>query len=475
VLNAESLEGVANANVTGDFSDTIKLPSADTGLAVNFGAEYRHEETETHPDSVFQAGNLTGQGGPTVPIAGQFYVRELFAEARMPLIEGKTGVQQLSVEAGYRWSDYSTDVDTNTYKFGLNYAPVDSVRFRGSFQHAVRAPNVGELFATQSIGLDGSTDPCEGVIAQGETPQASQAACALTGVTAAQYGHITTNIAHQYNGLFGGNPDLDPESSDTTSFGIVFQPTFVSNLVVALDYFDITIDDTIGTVGADVAMGNCLDTGDPLFCDLIHRDSRGSLWISQTGFITDTTLNTGSLGTKGVDLQASYAFDIGKMGRLGFNIIGTEVMDFTTEPLPGLGEYDCAGLYGLVCGTPIPEWRHSFRTTWNAPWHGIDVSAAWRYFDPVDIDTTSDNPQLSGDVFPADAKLGSRSYIDLNASVTFADKYTLRLGANNLFDKDPPLAGAGGGCGPVFCNGNTYAQVYDTLGRQWFATLTMTF
>ena len=103
------------------------------------------------------------------------------------------------------------------------------------------------------------------------------------------------------------------------------------------------------------------------------------------------------------------------------------------------------------------------------------MSAAWRYFDPVDIDTTSDNPQLSGDVFPADAKLGSRSYIDLNASVTFADKYTLRLGANNLFDKDPPLAGAGGGCGPVFCNGNTYAQVYDTLGRQWFATLTMTF
>jgi outer membrane receptor protein involved in Fe transport len=475
VENAEAIEGVANANVTGDFSDKIQLPSANSGLAVNFGAEYRHEETLTRPDSVFQAGSLTGQGGATPPVHGQFYVRELFAEARMPFIQGKKGFQDLSAEAGYRYSDYSTDVNTDTYKFGLNYSPVDSVRFRGSFQHAVRAPNIGELFSVNNVALDGSTDPCAGIAAHGDVIEATQAQCALMGVSAAQYGKITPNSAAQYNGLTGGNQGLDPESSDTTSFGIVFQPTFVSGLVVALDYFDISIDDTIGLIGADVIINNCVSSGDPFFCNLVHRDSHGSLWLSPAGYVTDTTLNTGSLSTKGVDVQASSAFDIGKMGRLGFNLIGTDVDEFNTEALPGLGSYDCAGLYGVVCGTPTPKWRHSFRTTWNAPWHGIDVSANWRYFDSVDLDATSDNPQLAGDVPATDASLGSRSYIDLTASVTFADKYTVRVGANNLFDKDPPLTGTPGGCGPVFCNGNTYAQVYDTLGRQWFATLTMTF
>ena len=81
----------------------------------------------------------------------------------MPLIEGKTGAQTLSVEAGYRYSDYSTGFNTDTYKAGLDWAPIEALRFRGSFQHAVRAPNVGELFSTQSVALDGSEDPCAGI------------------------------------------------------------------------------------------------------------------------------------------------------------------------------------------------------------------------------------------------------------------------------------------------------------------------
>jgi iron complex outermembrane recepter protein len=476
ILRGDNQERVVNANVTGDFSDKIKLPSADSGLALNFGTEYRHEETATQPDVTFVTGNLAGQGGPTTPVHGQFHVKELFTEARLPLINGKTGVQDLSFEAGYRYSDYSNDFSTDTFKYGLNYSPVDAVRFRGSFQRAVRAPNIGDLFGQVSVSLDGTKDPCAGQVdANGLVNGHTLEECALTGVTAAQFGNIGANPAAQYNGLQGGSPNLKPESADTVSFGLVFQPPFVSGLVVALDYFDIKVDDVILGGGlADGYIVNCIETGDPTTCARIHRNAQGSLWKTADGYIDDVNDNVTSLRTKGVDLQASYAFDIGRAGRLGFNLVGTKVDELTTELVPGTEAYDCKGLYGPLCGIVTPEWRHSLRTTWNSPWRGIDVSVNWRYMDPVDLETTSSNVFLTGAVPASDAHFASRSYIDATAAITFADKYTLRLGANNLFDKDPPLVGQDN-CPAGPCNGNAWAQTYDVLGRQLFATMTMDF
>src|SRR4029453_6236475 len=160
-----------------------------------------------------------GQGAATLPVAGQFYVKELFTELALPLVDGKKGVDQLAFEGGYRYSDYSTGPTTDTWQLGLSYKPVDSLRFRGSFQRAVRAPNVGELFSLQQVALDGSTDPCAGAAVNGLVNGHTQAECARTGVSAAQFGNVLANPANQYNGLLGGNPDLQPEEADTTSFG----------------------------------------------------------------------------------------------------------------------------------------------------------------------------------------------------------------------------------------------------------------
>jgi len=477
MIRAQAIENLMNANVTADLSESIKLPTADAGLQVNFGTEYRHEETEFQPDLAFQTGEGAGQGTSTLPVAGQFHVTEFFTEVALPLVDGKKGVDQLAFEGGYRFSDYSTDFDTDTWKAGLSYKPVDSLRLRGSFQHAVRAPNVGELFATQTVALDGSTDPCAGAAVNGLVNGHTQEECARTGVTAAQFGNVLANPSNQYNGLLGGNPDLQPETADTTSFGFVFQPNFVAGLTIAVDYFDIGIEDTIGGVGADLAVNTCVNTGDPFFCDLINRDQFGSLWLDpNNAFIVDTNLNTGSLSTKGFDIQAGYGFDIGNAGRLGFNLIGTFLDELVTEPLPGADKYDCKGLYGTTCLGPSPEWRHSFRVDWSTPWQSLDVGMTWRYFDGVDADYTSEDVVGAGNTFslPTDDHLGSRSYIDLTAAMTFAEHYTVRVGANNLMDKDPPLNGSST-CPTGPCNGNTWPQVYDTLGRQLFLTFTSNF
>ncbi|HEU5135958.1 MAG TPA: TonB-dependent receptor [Steroidobacteraceae bacterium] len=481
---ADHRQQIMHIDLTADFTNMVKLPSTETGLVVNFGGEYRDEKTNFTVDEAFRTGDLSGQGGATLPVLGRFDVAELFMEARLPLLEGKTGAQSMSIEAGYRFSDYSTGFSTDTYKAGLDWAPIDSLRFRGSYQHAVRAPNVAELYSTSSVALDGTEDPCAGDPFDADDdndPTATAAECQLTGLDPSRWGFIPQNPAGQYNGFLGGNPNLVPESSDTVSFGLVFRPN-LGDLSIAVDYFDIEIEKTISSTAggnADTFITNCIATGREDFCNKVHRDANGTLWLSATdAYIIDIPFNLGTLQTSGVDLQASYTLNFGEH-RLGFNLVGTKLIELNNAPLPGFDSYDCAGFYGGTCGVPAPEWRHSLRTNWRTPWNGLDVAATWRYYGDAKSERLSPNDQLSG---PVNANgiansVPAYSYLDLTASMTFAEKVTFRVGANNLLDKTPPLIPSGGvvDCPAGPCNGNTWAQVYDSMGRQIFATLTIDF
>jgi outer membrane receptor protein involved in Fe transport len=299
-------------------------------------------------------------------------------------------------------------------------------------------------------------------------------------MTPSQYGNVPTNPAGQYNGLLGGNPDLNPETSDTVTLGFVLRPE-IGDLSIAVDYFDIKVEETISsTVGgnADTYITNCIN-GFTEFCSLINRDEFGSLWLSATNaYIVDTSLNLGTLRTRGVDLQTSYTFNIAEH-RLGLNLVGTKLLEYSNAPLPGFPSYDCAGFYGGTCGIPAPEWRHSLRANWRTPWNGLDVAATWRYFGKARTERLSTNEQLSGPVNANGIANGvpAYSYLDLTASMTFAEQFTFRLGVNNIVDKSPPIIPSGGvnDCPTGPCNGNTWAQVYDSLGRQVFASLTVDF
>ncbi|MFN3229029.1 MAG: TonB-dependent receptor domain-containing protein [Asticcacaulis sp.] len=478
-----SNEKILSLSFAGDLGQYgFKTPWAETGIGVAFGFESRKNSADFRADYLSKAGLLSGSGGAAPDVSGKISVKEFYGEARIPIAENRPGVENLSLELGFRSSDYELSGKLDNYKIGLEYAPFSQLRTRASFQRASRAPNINELFTPQVVGLDGSTDPCAGTAAQLAAAGMTREKCARTGVTAAQYGNIEANPAAQYNGLGGGNTKVKPEVSDTLALGFVAQPDFVPGLTVSVDYFDIKVEDFIGGVGADLAITRCADTGNAYFCGLIKRDANGSLFLSEQGYIINTTLNVGSLQTKGVDFNADYSTSLdflgfGDLGDVKLSLVGTLLQEYKTQPLPGDPSYDCAGYFGSKCGTPNPEWRHKARVTWNTPFKDLAISAQWRHFSSVDLDATSEDAQLKdvGLRRKTDLKIGAYNYVDLSASMSIMDNYTIRGGINNVFDRDPPIIGDGNGgpAGPY--NGNTFAQVYDVLGRYAYVTLTAKF
>jgi outer membrane receptor protein involved in Fe transport len=468
----EVTQQILATNFTGDLGKYgVQVPAATAGVKVNVGAEWREVKSSYDPNLEYQTGDAEGIGTPILPVSGAIVAREAFAEAHVPIVSERPWAKSLNFDTGYRFSNYGPGFNTNTYKFGLEWTPVRDFRLRSSWSRAVRAPNVGERFSSQSVAGDGGTDPCSG-----SKPQYSSALCARTGVTPAEYGNISPSPTETYNGLTGSNPLLQPETATTVSFGAGWNPSSLRGFRAQADYYDIRIVNVIQQIGADTILRQCL-TSD-LFCNLIRRDQFGSLWLTPHGYVVDTLANVGELEQKGIDADLSYDFAAGSYGEVLLSLVGTYLIDDVTEPIQALASsrYDCAGYYGTICAQPKFKWRHTSRITWETPWRKLQVSLAWRYFGPVTLDALSSNPNLAapagltvanGGISNTDARLSSRSYIDVSAALQLSGAVAFRVGINNLLDKDPPVIGDADGA----FNGNTYPQIYDSLGRYIFGTL----
>jgi iron complex outermembrane recepter protein len=467
----------AIGSITGDLGKYgVKSPLADDGLQVNVGAEWREAESQSSPDYISEVGSAAGSSGATKAISGEFSVSEAFTELRLPIAQHQFLAEDLAVEAGYRYSSYTLGFNTNTYKLGVEWAPTSDVRFRGSYQRAVRAPNITELYLPASVALDGSEDPCTGA-----TPAGTLAECERSGLTATEYGHLNANPASQYNGLAGGNPNLAPEIADTYSVGFVLTPRVVPNLQFSVDYYDIKIKDVIETLGGNTIINGCVF--EDQFCNLVHRDpANGSLWLSTLGYVTDIFINEGSLGERGFDIKGSYRQQLPGLGSLLFGLDGTYLESLATTPVPGEGSYDCAGYYGDVCGGEDQKIRTVLNITWSTPWDALDLTLRWRYWGSEKTEQLSASKYLAGTAFfPPLANIPAYSYIDLSATFNLYKNVRLELGVNNIFDKDPPIVtladcstGSGAGAG-ANCNGNTFPGVYDAMGRYLFAHITAQF
>jgi iron complex outermembrane receptor protein len=479
-------EYIVDGSVTADFGKLgFKLPTAAEGPSMNLGAEYRSENYFFNPDFIFENGLNSGGNGAQAPINGGFHVSEVFTEARLPVLNNLPAAYDLSFEAGYRYSSYTSGFNTNTYKFGVEYAPIQDVKFRAGYNRAVRAPSVGDLFAPAVIGAGGTADPCWGAVVGGTGGTTGTvnghdfAFCSRTGVTAAEWGTITPNPAAQINTSVGGNAALKPETADTFTYGFVFQPTFVPGLVTSLDFYYIKIRETIESLSSNTIVNNCGLTGDAALCGLIHRGpGTGSLWFNNNDFVTATEENIGTVSTKGIDLAARYTLDVGSMGKVGLSLSGSRVLNFFTEPLTNGPAYDCAGYFGTTCGAPTPHWRHVFNTDWQTPWLGMDFAVRWRYIGPTQSDRVSQDPQLSQTYFAGTARIGGYSYLDLSLAMPVASTgIDVRVGVNNLTDKAPPIVANGNysDCPNSSCNDNTWVGTYDTMGRFIYAHVSVKF
>ncbi|MFV0478009.1 MAG: TonB-dependent receptor domain-containing protein [Parahaliea sp.] len=446
------------AGSLGDYG--IKLPTADNGVEIVIGAEYRKEELEFNPDEGFQLGLGAGQGGATPTVAGEYDVKEYFLELRVPLVEGKRFAEEVVLDAAYRYSDYSTDIDTDTYGVSGSWALNSSLKFRGSYQRAIRAANVREMFAPQGFNLfDMDDDPCGGA-----NPAASFEQCARSGVTVDQYGNILSSVAGQYNYLQGGNPDLKPEEADTYSAGIVWSPSFIDGLTMSVDWYEIKIEQGISYLTPEGILNACMDGNDAM-CNFVNRHpDRGDLWIgsdvNSSGHIVALNENLATEEVKGYDVVIEYTVDIGNNGSLAFNNTAAIIDTWDTQQAEGWAVDDCKGNWGSTCGYPTPDFRNNFRATWITPWD-VTTSLAWRYISDVD--------DLNGNM-----DLDDISYFDLSALWNVTEYAELRAGINNILDEEPPMAGAAAGPS-INGNGNVFPGMYDALGRYMFVGLSLQF
>ncbi len=477
IQSGDLTQEIYNAAVTGDLGTYgIKSPLATDGIQVVIGTEYRRDTLANKVDALQEANALSGAGGATIGIEGAVTVREAFVEARVPIAQDRTGIDSLSFDTAYRYSDYTSGfgTQTDTYKFGLEWAPVADIRFRGSFQKAIRAANIVELFTAQGFNLfDAPGDPC-GFALQNPGPDdpapvASEAECVATGVPLAQFGSASLDSpAGQYQFLQGGSQTLVPEDSETQSFGIILQPRFAPGLSMTIDWFNIQIDLPISTVGAQNTLDGCYVNNDPGACARIHRTAGlGQLWLGD-GNVEDLNTNIGAKEAEGIDLNLGYTgVEIGRFGSLNFSLIGTYFDKLVTDPGSGFAPYDCVGFYSSVCFTPTHEWRHMARVSWVTPWD-VDLSLGWRYYTEVEGIDAANTPMSPDQI---DRLIPAENYFDLSANWAVTEKANIVLGINNVLDDNPSISGSVGTTG----NGNTYPQTYDALGRYVFLRATVGF
>ena len=459
-------EQIANVNATVQLDRWgLGSPWSDEVSAINLGAELRKDLVDFDPDEFSQAGDIAGFGEQVFPIRGSISTKDVFGEARIPLLKSKL-VRRLAFEGGFRQSWYQSPkskFSVSAYKLALDLTAVSGFRVRASQQRAIRAPNVLELLAPPQPDSF-LRDPCAGT-----TPSASPRQCALSGVTPAQYGNVPNfNGLFEYKAIIGGNEDLRPETATTRTIGIVVKPGFLRGFNATIDWWDIRLKGAISKIGAQTIVDSCIAGGNSIFCSRIHRAPNGSLG-SGDGYVDNRLANLGGLKVRGIDGNADCSVGLGKAGSANFAFRGGYVLRWIVDNGGLSTPYDCAGLFGAPCGMQ-PRWKHTARATWDAP-HGVTLSLQWRHLGGAKLAALDPRFNLTDQVSQGHTKLRPQDYFDVATVLKVRRRFELRLGVNNVLDRQPPLVISNTAAGDGPYNSNTYPTWYDPLGRYLFASV----
>jgi len=412
-------------------------------VSVATGLEYRIDDMVGTADAISQALGFFGSNAQN--IAGKVTVKEAYAETIVPLAKDVFLAHDLDVNGAVRHTQYerngansSSTVSATTWKLGGTWAPFTSVRFRATKSRDIRAPNVSELYGPQTSGFSILTDP----------------------VTGLQTNHALTS---------GSNPDLKPEQADTQTFGVVLQPQVdgaLGRLQMSADYYDITINDAIGTLGNATIVNRCYQGATEL-CALVTRDPVSNM----VTLVKDVLLNVNKLITRGLDVEVSYKQPMGAAGSLDLRLLATFVADLKT--VDTAGTLDRAGYTGLRGGQipGIPDYTLDSMVTWRKG--PLQTSLHARYIPsgkffigfigPEDpgwsLSSTSPNKGITSNR----NDVPSAMYFDLSGQYAIsgltANDLVVFGAINNVTDKDPPRTPG--------ANGSGNNVLFDVTGRAY--------
>ncbi|MEQ5788587.1 TonB-dependent receptor [Erythrobacter sp. NFXS35] len=469
------------AVLAGDTEHLFELPGGPIGFAAGF--EYRRDQSRFTRDRLesIEGRVIENVAAPLFnsPLNGEgISVYEVFGEIRVPILSDIPFVDNLEVTAAGRYSDYNTIGSTETYSFGGQYSPVDWLTFRGTYSRAIRAPNIGELFAPQSIATIGvNQDPCDNNnITLGTSNRVTN--CAQFVVDGFDSQDFLTAFS---TGTTGGNPLLREETSDSFTIGGIFQPRGVfggalDNFVFIVDYYDIEIEDAVGSLTGAAIAAACVDlpSTDNQFCDAIERDpNRGGAIV---GF-TSGNINLQVLRARGIDFETRYSFDApfgnGDWGSFTLRAAGTHFLERFTEGDPVIQQTiadepdpvqqqllitDQAINSDLLGVIGVPDWIVNFSVNWEFDKFNIGWRTRWEDSTlQVSNNAATDVEIVDGEVVvlpnvgvldPRQLFTGDGFEHDISLSYEATESFQIYGGVNNLTDTEPFLGSLSRPAGP---------------------------
>ncbi|MXO96312.1 TonB-dependent receptor [Erythrobacter aquimaris] len=460
------------------------LPWALSGVSFVLGTEYREYTAGASSDILSQTpSEVLGNGAATPDFTGSYDVKEAYGELVVPLVEGKSFFDELTLQLGGRVSDYSTTGTEYTWKVGATWAPVPSLLFRGNYQKVTRAPNIFELFNPQVTGLANfSADPCAGSAPLSNADL--RAICLAQGATSGQIGGIIIDPAGQVNVTSGGNPNLDSEDANTWTIGAIFSPDFLPGFTATIDYYNIEVTDAITIPTEDDIFANCFgvnyadgslaidgsSASDPACTGIRRNPATGNLFgeLATTPGLPQVRTNQGKIFTDGIDLTMAYSAPLTDSIDWNSSFQGNWTNSSTFQASPNGLDRECVGFYSSNCASLQPEFSFNWRNTFS--FNDVSVSVAWRWLDSFEYEPISDPSRFVEEFTTID----SYSLVDLSARAKVLDSLDFIFGIQNVFDKTPPLVGSNIGS-TGFNSGNTYPSNYDVRGRSYSLTLKLGF
>lgn len=421
-------QSAAGGSITGSLMD---LPGGELGWAA--GASYWKQEFKYTPDSGKQSGAVTGNVGAGTN--GSLTNKAVFVELLAPITDN------INLKGGLRYDDYDAFDGDTTYQLGIEWDIIDKLKARATYGTVFRAPTIGELYGGVVDSFPTYVDPC------------AQGAPLPPGCTGPGQ-----QFDNQVRSAVGGNPNLIPETGDTFTAGLVWQPSFGDhNFTATVDYWEISLEDGISSLGVQFTLDQCYFEQNAQACALITRGADGVI-----NLIQDTNLNVASQGAKGVDTELRWNFESG-IGQWEASFLWSHLMERTKEAFEGAGEEDLSGRYTDPTAADGGAYATD-KANMSLQWALGDLSIGWlgEYISDLDADTfcnCGDGNQPDGSYIQ---KIDSQMYHDLVANYSF-DQWGLTLsgGVTNVTDEPPPFIEVG-------FNAGTDPATYRLFGRGYY-------